>query len=41
MPEQDPPAPPETAVAMLRDLTEAVCTVAERIFGLPPGEGAR
>ena len=36
MTEQDPPDPAETAVAMLRDIAEAVCAVAERMFDLPP-----
>jgi hypothetical protein len=36
--EQDQSGPAET-VTMLRDLTEAVCTVAARLLGLPE-EGA-
>lgn len=35
---QDAPAAAETAVVMLRDLTEAVRTVAERLFDLPPDD---
>ncbi len=33
--EPDPPVPAEIAVAMLRDITEAVASLAERMFGLP------
>jgi hypothetical protein len=37
VPEQDPPAAAEAAVAMLRDLTEAVATVARCLLD-PPEE---
>ena len=40
MTEQDPPSPAETAIAALRDLTEAVAEVVGRMFDLPSEDAA-